>query len=289
MRRSEETHEDLDEVDSYYERILPFYELETRVRGDLEFWKGLVRRFRPASVLEIGAGLGRVTAALAPLAAHVAGIEPSVAMLARARRRPSASRAVLVAGDVRRLPLSSRFDLIVAPGDPLCHVTSPAGRVAALAEIARHLAPGGRFVLEGLRLAPGPPRRCRRRVPTGRGDLIVEETWDPLADGLWRATFRYRIGRRAAQASFVARPWTAETVARFFAAAGLVVEETWGDFSGAPFGPDSLRRIILARRASPTTARASEGAASPRRRAAARASRSPAARRASTGTASRAY
>jgi SAM-dependent methyltransferase len=280
--------EDLAEVDSYYERILPFYELETLGRRDLAFWKALVRRFRPASVLEIGAGLGRVSAELAPIADLVVGLEPSIAMLLRARRRLSRQAVRLVAGDMRCLPLSKPFDLIVAPGDPFCHVTSPEERVAALADIARHLTPGGHFVLEGLRLAPDGPRRRRRRVHTGSQDLIVDETWQSLRDGLWRATFRYELGDRAGESSFVARPWSAESVETLFASAGLAIQEMWGDFSGAPFAPDSPRRIVLARRRGTTTARASAAEASPLRRAAARAGRSRAARRADTSRASRA-
>jgi SAM-dependent methyltransferase len=282
--------EDLGEVGSYYERILPFYELEVLGRRDLAFWRGLCRRFRPRSVLEIGAGLGRVTVELAPLAGRAVGLEPSMAMLARARRRPARGKIDLLAGDARSLPFASCFDLVVAPDDPLCHVTSLDERRTALREIAGCLAPGGRFVLETLRLAPDAPRRRTRRVRDGDAVLVVDETWSPVAPALWRATFRYRLrdraGDRTAQASFLARPWDAATLEPLFAAAGLAIETIWGDFSGGPFRADSERRIVLARSA--TTARASAEEASPRRRAAARGIRSRAARRADTDKASRA-
>src|SRR5262249_22933857 len=207
--------EDLGEVGAYYERILPFYELEVLGRRDLTFWKDLCRRFRPGSVLEIGAGFGRVTAEIAPLAGRAVGLEPSIAMLARARQRrpPGAARS---AGDASRLPFPHPSDPIIAPDDPLCHVTSLDERRAALAEIARCLAPGGRFVLETLRLAPDAPRQRTRRVRRGDAVLVVDETWRSVAPALWRATFRYRLrdraGVRTAEASFVARPWDGETL-----------------------------------------------------------------------------
>ena len=267
--------EDLEEVGSYYERILPFYELEVLGRRDLDFWKGLCRRFRPESVLEIGAGFGRVTSAIAPLTGRAVGLEPSIAMLARARGRTSDGRLAFVSGDARRLPFAGRFDLVIAPDDPLCHVTSLDERRAALREIAACLAPGGRLVLETLRLPSEAPLRRTRCVRRGDAVLDVDETWRPVAPALWRATFRYRLrdrrGERAEEASFLARPWEAVTLEPLFAAAGLVIETIWGDFSCAPFRSDSERRIVLAR-PSPTTARASAGAASRRRREGARAS-----------------
>jgi len=290
VRRYAAAGEDLDEVGAYYERILPFYELEVVGRRDLDFWKGLCRRFRPGSVLEIGAGFGRVTAAITPLTDLAVGLEPSIAMLRRARRRASSGRLAFVSGDARRLPFKQRFDLVIAPDDPLCHVTSLEERRAALWEIAACLAPGGRLVLETLHLPSEAPLRRTRRVRRGDAVLDVDETWRAIAPALWRATFRYRLrdrrGESAEEASFLARPWDAASLEPLFTSAGLAIETIWGDFSCGPFRSDSERRIVLAG-PSPTTARASAAAASRPRREGARAGRSRAARRAGRGRASR--
>jgi SAM-dependent methyltransferase len=294
--------EDLEQVRSYYRTILPFYELETLARKDLAFWRRIVRRERSRAVLEIGAGFGRVTAALAPLAA-VAGLDVSLDLLAGARRRLPAAGRRLVAGDARRLPFPAAFDLVVAPGDPFSHLLAASERRRALAEVARVLLPGGRFVLDALRrTSPEPWRRVRRtRLPAG-GSLLVDETWRPAGErDLWKATFRYRLrdarAERAAEASFLARSWNDATLAAEFAAAGLEIESRAGGFAGEPADASSRRLVVVARKAAAgerapaktTTARASGAAASRRPRASARAGRSRGARRGGTGRASRGY
>jgi len=97
---------------------------------------------RPARrALDVGCGAGLSTAALVPLAGHVTGLEPSAAMLAH--RRTVAPSARFVVGAAERLPFGAgTFDLVTAAGS-LNYADLP----PALAEVARVLAPGGRFLL----------------------------------------------------------------------------------------------------------------------------------------------
>jgi ubiquinone/menaquinone biosynthesis C-methylase UbiE len=92
-------------------------------------------------VLELGVGTGVVALGLQELGFGVLGLDLSFAMLQRARRRigPRVAR-----GDVLRLPVATR-----AIDQALCvwvlHVTGDVG--LALAEVARILRPGGRFLV----------------------------------------------------------------------------------------------------------------------------------------------
>jgi SAM-dependent methyltransferase len=91
--------------------------------------------------LDVGCGAGLSTAALAPLARRVTGLEPVPAMLAH--RRAVAPHAGFVIGQAERLPFAAgSFDLVTAAGS-LNYADLP----SALAEIARVLTPDGTFLL----------------------------------------------------------------------------------------------------------------------------------------------
>ena len=91
--------------------------------------------------LDVGCGAGLSTAALAPLARHVIGLEAAPAMLTHCRT--VAPRARFVIGAAERLPFGAgTFDLVTAAG-ALNYADLP----PALAEIARVLTPDGKFLL----------------------------------------------------------------------------------------------------------------------------------------------
>jgi SAM-dependent methyltransferase len=100
---------------------------------------GLARQAEHA--LDVGCGAGLSTAALAPLARRVIGLEPVPAMLAY--RRTVAPHASFVIGRAERLPFAAgSFDLVTAAGS-LNYADLP----SALAEIARVLTADGTFLL----------------------------------------------------------------------------------------------------------------------------------------------
>ena len=249
--------EEVSSARDYYRKILPFYEKESVVQAHLDFWVGIARGYRPGRILEIGAGFGRITEALSRVAPAV-GMDVSLEMLSLARGREGTARdrAVYVAADARRVAFDRSFDLIVAPGDPISHMTSPADRRATLRAVARQLSPRGVFVLEGLwrPRRESPPRT--RRVTHAGGELTIEDAWSPIrGTDLWRARYRYRDRRRdgsvrTTSAAFVARAWDPSTVRRLFRSCGLRILETWGGFDRRPFGEDSRRLFVVAQRAS---------------------------------------
>lgn len=95
---------------------------------------------RVASALDIGCGAGASTAALAAYAHAVTGLDPSDAMLRRAREAlPNVS---FVQGQADALPFDDGAYTLVAAAGSLNYADSE----AALAEISRVLRPLGRFV-----------------------------------------------------------------------------------------------------------------------------------------------
>jgi SAM-dependent methyltransferase len=205
-------------------------------------------------VLELGAGTGRATAFLARAASRVVALDLSLDLAAVARRRlagiPGAS--VLVA-DMRQVRLAARFDLVVAVDDPFVHLIEDDDRDRALATVARHLAPGGRFVLDAAWLSP-PRRRAAARPPGLRverrhgahGELAVREEWRCEA-GSRRCAVRFAYllhGEPVAAAEFPGRLWSLAEMERRFRRAGLAITALWGDYDRRPWDRITSPRLI---------------------------------------------
>jgi SAM-dependent methyltransferase len=160
-----------------------FYDVVTaadaRLAGDVEVYAALA----PAggAVLELGAGSGRITAALAERGLAVTGVDLSKAMLEQAQARRAslapevASRIELRLGDMTALDLKRRFDLVVCPYFTLAHVPVGQAWKNSFATAARHLPPGGLAAFHLPRLA-----LMRQAGPPDPAALVLDE---PLAGG----------------------------------------------------------------------------------------------------------
>ena len=237
----------IEHLRAYYSATLPYYESALEGRGDLPFWHSIVRRWPSRRILELGCGTGRVTSVLCAHASTTA-VDLLIEMLRCAMRR--APSAQFVVADLRALPFASAFDLIVLADDPMAHLTSSHDRMNVMEQIADHLAPDGRVVLEGLYRAPDksplvPPRDVFR---DGEKQFTVAECWEPAGESpLWNVTYRYEKGPEVTAVAAVLRSWTAEEV-RGLPDAGLQVEELWGDFDARPFSRQAPRMVIVAKR-----------------------------------------
>jgi SAM-dependent methyltransferase len=171
-----------------------FYDVVTaadaRLSGDVAIYADLAAP--GGSVLELGAGTGRVTAGLAERGFAVAGVDLSKAMLAQAQARRAAlppgiaARITLKLGDMTALDLQQAFDLVVCPYFTLAHVPAGAAWRNTFATAARHLGPGRRAavhlpLLELMRAAP----------PADPEALVLDE---PLAGG---GRLRLRVRERS--------------------------------------------------------------------------------------------
>jgi SAM-dependent methyltransferase len=113
----------------------------------------LVDSYRPQFVLDAGCGTGRVAIELARRGRVVLGIDLDQSMLDAARAKaPELAWSVV---DLSRtgLDLRRRFDVVVLAGNVLIFV-EPGTEGTVLANLARHLTPGGRLIA-GYSLRPG--------------------------------------------------------------------------------------------------------------------------------------
>jgi SAM-dependent methyltransferase len=239
-------------VRDYYHQILPFYDLELEGRGDGELWAWAASSPPGCRVLELGSGTGRATAFLARTAGRVVALELSPEMIAVARRRLAGlDNGWLVAADMRQAGLRPRFDLVIAVDDPFVHLTEDEDRDRAIATAARHLLPGGRFLLDAAWFSPDQRHASGEpgglvKTNSGRGGLEVRETWhcDPTAR-LCTARYEYFVqGRKVQEAEFPARLWSREELEHRARAAGLQITHLWGDYDRRPWDRATSPRLI---------------------------------------------
>jgi SAM-dependent methyltransferase len=159
-----------------------FYDLTTALdptlAGDIDLYAELLAP--QSSVLELGAGTGRVALALAERGHRVLGLDLAPAMLVQAaaklkRADPAvAERVRFVRGDMTALRLGESFDAVLCPFFALAHLPAGAAWRNVFAGVARHLKPGGiaAFHLplaERMAEAPPPGDQAVMNAPVGAG------------------------------------------------------------------------------------------------------------------------
>jgi SAM-dependent methyltransferase len=106
------------------------------------------------SVLEFGVGTGRIALGLKERGVAVAGIEGSEAMVAQLRAKPGGREVPVVVGDFVSASVDGAFDVVVMALNTIFAPGSRADQMACFSNAARHLRPGGLFVVEAYVLQP---------------------------------------------------------------------------------------------------------------------------------------
>ena len=200
-----------------------------------------------APVLELAVGTGRVAVPLAERGVAVSGIELSAAMLARLRAKPGASGIDVVEGDMTSTRVPGEFGLVYLVYNTITNLTEQDEQVACFENAARHLAPGGCFVIEVLLpilrlLPPGERFHVFAEEP---GYHAFDEYSDAASQLQWSHHLRLRedgtYRRHSAPYRYV---WPAELdlMARI---AGLRLRERWADWERTPFTADSEQHVSV--------------------------------------------
>ncbi|WP_017573632.1 class I SAM-dependent methyltransferase [Nocardiopsis halotolerans] len=178
----------------------------------------------------------------------VSGIEMSEAMAARLRAEPGGDAVTVTLGDMATCRAPGRFGLVYAVHNAITRLLSRDERVACFRNAARHLLPGGRFVVEvGVpdlqRLPPGEYARPFHIGP----DQVGFDTYE-LAERRM-VSHHHRFGGGAGEVlrsrhRFV-RPSEPDLTAQL---AGLVTEGRWADFGEAPFTSASRPHVSVWRK-----------------------------------------
>lgn len=207
----------------------------------------------PRSVLDVGCGTGRLACELAARGHRVTGADPAAAMLDIARARPGGARVAWVEAGAAALSLAARFDLIVMTGHVFQVLLDDGAVRAALANLRRHLAPGGRLAFETRNPAvreweTWTPEETREEVAVpGVGTVAVHYDIGPV-DGervTYETHFRFAAGD-AVVAPSVLRFMTRERLAGFLAETGFADVVWYGDWDRSPPSDASPEIIVVA-------------------------------------------
>jgi SAM-dependent methyltransferase len=204
----------------------------------------LARLAGSGAALEMAVGTGRVAIPLADRGIAVTGIELSRPMAEVLRRK--APRLPVVIGDMATTTVDGLFSLVYVVWNSIGNVRTQDEQVEVFRNAARHLVPGGRFVIE--LWIPG-----IRRFPPGQAAVPFEvtdthtgfDTYDMVTQqGTSHHFYRQPDGSARYGASNFRYIWPAECdlMARL---AGMELEHRVADWTGAPFTSDSESHVSV--------------------------------------------
>ena len=256
--RSHEGHEGWDEY-------APFYDWEnarTLGRRDVPFWRTVALN-AGGTMLELGAGTGRIAVPLARAGVRVVGIDRSEPMPARARQRVTRAklqrRVRLVRGDIRFLPFKKPFEMVLAPYGMLQSLLRERDLQATLAAVHGVLKKGGTFGVELVADLPSWQEYEKRisltgwrRRPGGAHVTLTETVRQDRKKGLtiFDQQFTERRGRKKVSRTFslAFRTLTVPQMVRRLERAGFEITALLGDYRGREWDPRADVWVILARR-----------------------------------------
>ena len=204
---------------------------------------------RTPSVLELGVGTGRLALDLAHAGLDVTGLDASTAMLDRLAAKTGGDRVTTVVGDMAGPLPDGPFDLVVVARNTFFNLTSEEAQRACLAEVARVLAPGGRFVVEAFVPTDddGPTSSVEVRRITADRVLLFVDRHDPDAGEAWSSFVDISpdgIRLRPCLVRYL-RPGALDALAE---EAGLALDTLTEDWAGAPFDDASPAHVSSYRR-----------------------------------------
>ena len=198
--------------------------------------------------LEFAVGTGRVALPLAARGVPVAGIELCRPMLDRLREKAGEAELPVVLGDMATVRVPGEFSLVYLVFNTISNLATQAEQVACFRNAARHLRPGGRFLVElGVPDLRSLPPGSRAAVFAQEPGYLGVDTYDVVRQQLVSHHVRFGEGRAAEVFLSPHRyvwPSELDLMAQL---AGFVLETRDAGFSGAEFTADSRSHVSVYR------------------------------------------
>jgi len=198
--------------------------------------------------LEFAIGTGRVAVPLAARGVPVTGIELSPPMIARLRTKAGEATIPVIVGDMASATAPGQYTLVYLVYNTISNLLAQAEQVACFRNAARHLTPGGRFVIELWvpELRKLPPGQEAVVWCCGPGKIGLD-TYDVLRQQVVSHHFRFAEN---GQARLFRSPhryiWPAE-LDLMAQLAGFELETRQADWTGAEFTAESRSHVSVYR------------------------------------------
>ncbi|MEW2566277.1 class I SAM-dependent methyltransferase [Streptomyces sp. NPDC047070] len=201
------------------------------------------------AALEFAIGTGRVAVPLAGRGVPVTGIELSPPMVEQLRTKADEATIPVVIGDMATTAVPGEYSLVYLVFNTVSNLLTQAEQVECFRNAARHLTPGGRFVVELWvpELRKLPPGQAAT-VWQSDSDYIGLDTYDVLRQHVVSHHFRFDESERAQLFRSPHRYiWPAE-LDLMAQLAGLEMESRHADWDGTEFTADSRSHVSVYRK-----------------------------------------
>jgi SAM-dependent methyltransferase len=198
--------------------------------------------------LEFAIGTGRVAIPLSERGVSVAGIELSAPMIAQMRTKVEDATIPVVHGDMATATAPGEFSLVFLVFNGISNLLTQAEQVECFRNAARHLSPGGCFVIElwvpELRKMPMGQQAI---VGSSEANYMLVDSYDTVRQHVVSHHFKFGEGREAELFRSPHRyVWPAE-LDLMAQLAGFRLESRSADWRGAEFTADSKSHVSVYR------------------------------------------
>ena len=205
----------------------------------------LVELAGSGKALELGIGTGRIALPLARRGVPTYGIDLSKAMVAKLRQKPGGDEIDVTIGDFATATVDGTFSVAYLIFNTIFNLTTQAAQVACFRNVANHLQPGGRFLVET-------HMPDLQRLPPGQTILpfhVGETRWsfDEYAvatQGLVSHHFRIVDGRVERVSIPFRYAWPAE-LDLMAQMAGMRLRDRWSGWAREPFTDSSRNHVSV--------------------------------------------
>jgi SAM-dependent methyltransferase len=234
---------------TYGDRIADVYDEWQGMPQDAEEAAAFLASVIPegGTALELGIGTGRVALPLAARGIRVEGIDASEAMVSRMRAKPGGDPIRVTEGDFARFDLGRTFDAVYVVFNTFFGLLTQEDQVSCFASVARHVRPGGVFVMEAF--VPDPARFDRgQRVSASEVTVDRVRLDVSMHDPIEQRSISQHVVLEGDRVRLypvrIRYAWIGELdlMARL---AGLRLRERWGDWDRSALTASSPRHVSV--------------------------------------------